>query len=346
MITRRRLLVFGLTLCVMAGLLVWSFSRIKIAELRTALETARWGYLPLGVLAGLAVFPIKAWRWRVLLGNPSKPSLRTLFSAIMIGFMVNCIASRVGEIVRAAVLGMKREMTTSKALASIALERVFDLVTVLLFLVGALLWLHPQSAGEGAAKLASLRVSGVIAAAALAAGAAFLALLRLRPEAMTRIILSLFGSLPDRFRGPLERFTQSFLEGLNGIRSVRHFAALMGLSIAHWAVQVLFFLAMGRILADLHMALPGAMLVFAVTALGVGAAPTPAYLGVYQAAVNAAGDIMGVARTLSSAYGWLCWGANVPVVILVGLVCLWLEGLSLGDLRATASGAVGKRAGR
>ena len=59
--------------------------------------------------------------------------------------MANCIVSRLGELIRAAVMSIKGEMRTSTALASIALERVFDVCTVVVFLILALQWLGPSS---------------------------------------------------------------------------------------------------------------------------------------------------------------------------------------------------------
>ena len=79
------------------------------------------------MLVGLLVYPVKALRWRVILGREQTARYRPLLSAVMIGFMANCIVSRLGELIRAAVMSIKGEMRTSTAMASIALERVFDM---------------------------------------------------------------------------------------------------------------------------------------------------------------------------------------------------------------------------
>ena len=335
----RRILFLLATMAVMAALLAWSFHGKNYQEVRDSFRHVRWLPLPFAVIVGLLVYPIKAWRWRIILGNPARPRLPTLYSAIMIGFMVNCIFSRIGELVRAAVLGAKREMRTSAALASIALERVFDLVVVVLFLVIALLALPARTDAAGAANLDRLHSLGLFAAAAFACGVAFLVLLRIRPQATIRLFLRAVAWIPARLRKHVEEFLHSFLQGLNTITSLRQVAALLLLSVFHWSIQVLYFLLIGLCFPSFDLTLPGAMLVFAVSAFGVGAMPTPGYLGVYQGTIKAAGIILGLSgmASFTIGYAWLAWAANIPAVILVGLICLWTEGLSLGTLRRQAA---------
>ena len=82
------------------------------------------------------------------------------------------------------------------------------------------------------------------------------------------------------------------------------------------------------------MTLPGAMLVFTITALGVAALPLPGYLGVFQAAVLAATAILSMPRAASFNYALLSWAVNVPPIILLGFVFLWAEGLTLREIRS------------
>ena len=335
---RLRILLLILTMEIVAAMLVFSFrwKQVDLSDALRALRTARWRFLPLGILIGLMVFPIKAWRWRIILGPSHTVRFRTLLSAIMIGFMVNCIFSRIGEIVRAAVLGLKKEAPTSTALASIALERIFDLVSVMCFLVVGLLWLGPARAGADPAALAKVRLAGLLGAVVFLLGVLFLVLLRLKPRHTTRLLLLAVAWMPRRLHHRVQTFLQSFLNGLNAIKSLRQVLVLLALSLAHWSVQVLFFFAIALCLPELGLSLPGAMVVFGVSALGVGAVPLPGYLGVYQLSIGLAGAIMALPPSHLVNYEWLTWAANIPVIIAAGFICLWIEGLTLGQLRAGA----------
>jgi hypothetical protein len=334
----KHLLVMLGTLGLMGGLLWWSSLRVPFDEIWAAFATARWGYAPLAMLLGLMVFPVKAWRWKVILGHPTRPTYMTLFSATMIGFMVNSIFSRIGEIVRAAVLGIKREMTTAHAFASIALERIFDLCAVGLFLVAALLWISPPQTAEGADRLAQLRRTGVVMAALFACGITFLVFLRLKPRTATRLVLFTAAWLPARVRPHIEHFLHSFIDGLNSLRSVGQVFGLLLLSIVHWLFQVLFFYVMAFCFPEMALTFAGAMLIFVVSGVGVAAAPLPLYLGVYQGSITFAALILNVGgpEGVFTSYAWLCWACNIPVIIAIGFGFLSKEGFRLSDLRAKA----------
>jgi len=111
---------------------------------------------------------------------------------------------------------------------------------------------------------------------------------------------------------------------------------VFALSVVHWMVQVLFFYLMGRCFPDLGLTFAGAMLVFSLVALSVAAVPLPGYLGVYQAGIAAAGLILSLPPARRVSYEWLTWAMNVPPIIAAGFLCLWWEGLSLGQLRKNA----------
>lgn len=303
------------------------------SNIRQAFRSARWGVVPLAFVMGMLVFLVKALRWQVLLAPVKRVGFRRLLSAIMIGFMVNCILSRLGEVVRAAVLGVKGEMRTATALASIALERIFDMCTVVLFLMLSLLWLHPSASGAAAVHLAHLRTAGVVLAMAFVVGVGFLVLLRVRRKVTTRFVLGCAAWLPQRLRAKVQDFLDAFLAGLDTIQGPRQVMIISLLSVVHWLCQVSFFYVMGYCFPGLGLSFPGAMLVFALTALSVAALPLPGYLGVFQGGVKAAALILALPALESFRYSWLTWAVNVPPIIAVGFVFLWSEGLTLGELR-------------
>ena len=111
------------------------------------------------------------------------------------------------------------------------------------------------------------------------------------------------------------------------------FIVNLATTLLYSLVQVLFFLSVGYCLPGLGLTFPGAMLVFAITALSVAALPLPGYLGVYQGGIKVAALILGLDLAASFNYGWLAWALNIVPIILVGFAFLWKEGLSLGELR-------------
>ena len=335
--TFRRILVLVLMTAAIVALLVWSFLHaedVNMSDLAEAFRNARWGYLPLAFCMGMMVFPLKALRWKLLIAPLKKVRFRSLLSAIMIGFMVNCIFSRVGELVRAGVLGVKQEVRTATALATIALERIFDMCIVVLFLMIALLSVQPAASAEGARNLATVRTTGAFVVVGFVLAVGFLVLLKLRPKPMTRWVMLCVCWLPSRLKTHVENFLKSFLNGLNAIQSIQQVLAVFVLSVIHWLFMILYFYFVGYCFPGLGMTFVGAILIFTITALGVAAFPLPGYLVVFQGSVLVAAALLSLPSVESISYAWLAWAANVPPIILIGFIFLWAEGLSLGELRA------------
>ncbi len=309
-------------------------SAFKPITISSAFRRARWELVALSFFCMLAVFLIKAWRWQVILMPTKRVRMRPLISAIMIGFMVNSIYSRLGEVMRAVVLRIKGELKTTPALASIALERVFDLFSVILFLAIAILCVNPAESGAASAGLTRVRKAGVVFAALFVTGVAFLVFLRLHKPGAIRLVKICVLWLPRRFKNKATGFIENFMAEMDTLKGPRHVAAICALSILHWGMHIAFFYFAGRALPDLGLTVPGAMLVFAVTALGVAALPLPGYLGVFPAGVTAAGIILGLPAAAVFSYSWLAWAVNIPPIILIGFGFLWAEGLSLSQLQA------------
>jgi uncharacterized protein (TIRG00374 family) len=336
----RHLIFVIVTMLVVAGAIAVTFYyKCDVGKLKATLQTARWVFAPLAILVGLLVYPVKALRWRIILGPDQNVRYRTLLSAIMIGFMANCIVSRFGELIRAAVMSIKGEMRTSSAIASIALERVFDMATVILFLVLALQWLEPSAVRGEAGRhwMSLLRGARFPFGIMLGVAIAFLVLLRLYPRWMTGVLAWFVRLLPQKFGRKVEGFLSTFLAGLDTLRSGRQVVAILFLSLVHWGIQVLFFLLAGYCFPAMAMTVPGALLVFAITAIGVAGLPLPGYIGIYQAAILGAAAL--IARGSEDAwfgYSWLSWMLNIPFVVLVGFIFLWKENLSLSQIRKQA----------
>jgi hypothetical protein len=337
---RHAVFVVTIMLIVVGVIAVTFYYKCNVARLKVTLQTARWGYAPLAILAGLLVYPVKALRWRIILGPAQKAHYRALLSAIMIGFMANCIISRLGELIRAVVLSMKGETRTATAIASIALERIFDVATVALFLVLALQWLEPSTVRGAAGQhwMGVLRDARFPAATGLVLTAAFLVLLRLYPHWMMGVLARFMRLLPNNARGKVEGFLSAFLLGLDTLRTWRQVAAILILSVVHWGIQVFFFLLAGYCFPDMAITLPGALLVFVLTAVGVAALPAPGYIAIYQVAILAAAAL--IARGSEDAwfgYSWLAWFLNIPAVVLAGFFFLWKENLSFSQIRTQAN---------
>ena len=114
--------------------LILAFNRVNLYELKDTLETANYIYLIPAVLLTILSLWIRAVRWGYLLQPVKKININSLFSATAIGLMANnLLPARLGEFVRAYVIGKKELISKSASFATIVVERIFDGLTILLF---------------------------------------------------------------------------------------------------------------------------------------------------------------------------------------------------------------------
>src|SRR5207248_10569376 len=78
---------------------------------------------------------VRTVRWRVILSGAAQAPLGTLFPVLIMGFATNnLLPGRLGEFWRAYLLGRKRNVRKTFALASVVVERVFDGLTLIALL--------------------------------------------------------------------------------------------------------------------------------------------------------------------------------------------------------------------
>src|SRR5512140_3382400 len=127
---------------VSALLLWWALKDIQFRDVVTTLRGSDLLLWALCTVASQLIFPLRARRWRTIL-DPVAPRLPfgPLWRATAIGMMANnVLPARAGELVRVFVLQReRRDVPWSSALASLAVDRVFDALCVMILLVVAIL---------------------------------------------------------------------------------------------------------------------------------------------------------------------------------------------------------------
>ena len=294
-----------------------------------------------GVVAmAVLTYLLRAWRWGYLLAPLARVPLMRLFSITNVGFATGLVIPRAGEVVRPYLVARHHGLKTSAAFASIILERLFDLITVLA-LFAAYLYVLPLPAAQVEPPGATLKTAGAMAGAAALGVLGLLLWLTYRREPALALADRVFGWLPARLGGPLGRALHSFTDGLEVLRaSPGHLAAIGVQSLLVW-----FAIALGIHLNNraFGVHLPFHSTFFMIGFLTVGVAvPTPGMAGgfhwMYKVALlhfALATDPVTAAATAAAAALSCHALSNLPVLVL-GLVFLGREGLSLGGVSRLA----------
>jgi uncharacterized protein (TIRG00374 family) len=220
----RTLLSFFLT----AVFLYLAFRNINLTELWHSLLGANLWWIIVLIPLGLFSHWVRALRWRYLVA-PLKPnaSLRNLFSAVMIGYMVNNVLPRAGELVRAYMFGRLEKMSKSATLGTIVVERILDTITFL-FMLCTILFLYPNALDPFVENVESVRSYFLLGSVGLLV---LSAVLLLKSETLFGLIKFLKPLVPRRYAGQIDTIVESFLAGIGAGIGRRYLLVVSVLSL-------------------------------------------------------------------------------------------------------------------
>lgn len=328
--THRRRLAAGGVLAL--ALLALFFRGVDWSALRAAFRSADALLLVAVVLATVVTYLARAWRWGYLLAPLARVPFRRLFSATVVGFMSGLLVPRAGEVVRPYLVARHHDLKISAAFASIILERLVDLITVLGLFFLYLYVLPPPAAQTKGPLLGVLRWGGALAALGAGAILAVLFAFHAHADRVMSMLDRLLYRLPARVAAPVSRALRSFASGLAVLQaSPAHLLAILAQSLVVWLAIAASFYFCNRAFG-LDLPFHSTFLLIAFLTVGV-AVPTPGNVGgFHEAYLLAMTQAFGVSRDTAAAAGIASHAlSNLPVLVL-GLVFLGREGLTMGKV--------------
>ncbi len=287
------------------------------------LRKTRFEYLIPAVAFTLFGLYFRAYRWKFMLLHIKPIATRSLFSATLIGFMANnLLPARLGELVRAYVLGKREQISRTASFATIVYERIVDVFCLLLLLWVTLtklpgpewlrktaLWLLVLNAVLMVAMLAMERHRHLVSRW-VAAGSR-----RLRPNVQSKI----------------QQATEGYLGGLAGMTRVETLLPIALISIPAWGFAVLgTYFTLGA----LEMQVPAVASVALVVLIAMGSMipSAPAYIGTTQYACIVGLSLFGVGRSEALAYSILYHATQFFPGTALGLYLLWKAQIRFGEI--------------
>jgi uncharacterized protein (TIRG00374 family) len=259
-----------------------------------------------------------------------------LFSATIVGFASGLLVPRAGELLRPWLVSKRYPIPVSAGFATIILERLVDLITVLA-LFALYLFVLPTPAAQVESRLTDvLKLGGAATGVAAAGVLAFLLALHANAEKVVRASERLLSRAPRWLAEPLGRVLHSFSDGLAVLRAPFPHLARIGLqSLLVWLLIALSFY-LNHLAFRIDLPFHATFLLIAFLVVGV-AIPTPGNLGGFHAFyLIALNQVYGVDRATAVAAGIVGHAlTNLPILVF-GLALLGREGLSLGRVAEVA----------
>lgn len=310
----RRVLVWigvGITVALVAV----AVRAFDLSEIWAAIRAsdALW-LLPALVVLGLSIL-LRVFRWRSLFTDETRPPFRAVASALLIGYLFNSILPlRAGEAARLVALYARAGGSRTQIAATVALERVYDVVALLVLLAVCLPFL-PEVSWLRAAAWLGLGV-------AVALGAALVFLIRFGERGL-RVLLWPLRWLPFMSVERWEHAPRNLARGLLGLTDARVALAALGWTLAAWLAGAVstWLLMLGF---DLDVPPLAGLLVMIAIGLAMIIPSGPAAVGVFEAATMVALAAYGVAAAPALSYALVLHVLNFVPFVVAGATVLAL----------------------
>jgi hypothetical protein len=241
------------------------------------------------------------------------------------------LPARIGDILRAALIARKEKISRVASLATIVIERVYDVLTILLVLLFVVLFFKLPEPKSGA--MSGIRAAGVIATGLCLGIISVLLILKTRKLTIIHIFEGPFAFLPAKLRMKLSAALDSFTLGLQSIQWSWHLAVIVLYSILLWtAFAFSNFFVLRALGFGCDPAIAYFILLFQV--LGVTLPSSPGFIGTYHAAVVAGLSIFSMSFEDALSTAILMHASFFFPFIVCGLLFLWKENISLSDIRS------------
>ena len=270
---RRAILFLGALLG--AVFLYLAVGKIDWHAVIATLRGSNPGYTGLGLLSMLCFFGVKAWRWRYLIRPFAEATTVELLPPVLAGLAGNYVLPHVGEIARAVLAGQRVNAPASALLASVAIERIFDFLAVLVIVLAVLV---PVGRMSPDIQTASYFV-GALCAGILAAVVLFL----FRTEACLRFAERLLSLVSKRLSANALALLRAASSGLGAIAAPQLFFRIFLLSLMQWMLIVAAMTSSLKAV-DAPVTLAGAVSAMLWNVIGLTLPAAPGHIGTVQLA--------------------------------------------------------------
>ncbi len=330
--SRRVWLGFAVSL-VFIGLFLY---RTNFGEIRDAFAHANYAI----AFASLPVYFVGIWvrtiRWQYLLRPLTRVSVWRLFPVVIIGLMANnLIPARAGELVRAYILGERERVSKAASLGTIAVDRLFDGLTLIPMLVIVAAFVGGGEEFEANLLLVKFTVDfvGIAVIMAVLFGAALgvlflLAFSEIWRQRIERLIMAV---TPERLRPSIEGLAHSFFEGLHSLRSPVDLGIAWVMSTVSWTLEATMYYMVG-LAFDIDVGFHYYLLATAAANLAISVLASQGGIGPFELVTKQTFIAAGVTGSAATAYAIGLHALVLLPVIALGLYFLGTMGLSLGEM--------------
>lgn len=313
-----------------SALFIWlTFREVDYSALWLATKKADYTYLVPIIMVTMLQFYLRAIRWGYLMEPVKKIGHLSLFSATSIGYMANNILpARIGEFVKAYAIGKSEDVSMSASFATIVIERVLDLMAVLmlLFLVLFLVDFPP----ERVLLEQNLRRGGMAAIPVFLLVVVFMHYFKKNSSPFKRIAIKFLSPVSTGFAEKIGHFLDSFASGLAVMKKGHHLIMISIYSALIWFLAAL----------PIHLTLISfghspsfsiSLFILVLIGIAVSIPSAPGFIGTFHYASAKGLELFDLPIEEALSISIVLHAINFFPITLIGFFFLWRGKISLMD---------------
>lgn len=300
-----------------------AFKDVNFEEMWQALLGANYWWLIPAMAFMLISHWFRALRWRYFM-EPIKPvRVHPLFSALMVGYASNNILPlRLGEFLRAYAIGKSQDISKTSAFATVIVERLIDVLSLLVILaIAILVYPLPQAIKNGGYIIFAFTVGAIV----------LLVLLLRKTEGTLNLLSKL---MPAKLFELVEPPIRSFLKGFSVLKKSEHYFSVTVTSVLVWLFY-LFVVYVSFFAFDLGarygLDVWSSFVVLATVSIGIMIPSSPGYVGTYHWFCMKSLSFYGIPESEALSFAVISHAMNTIPFTILGLLYFWRENLRFAD---------------
>lgn len=280
------------------------------ADMMSSIRQTRLWILAPVLVAGFLSHFFRALRWKLLL-KPLRiyPTTANTTFSVLIGYLVNLLLPRMGEVAKCTVLARYEHVPADKMVGTIVAERAFDVVCLVLVTLFAF-FMQASVIGSYATNIFSKLAEKRILLFGGLTGLAFL------------LLFLIFLARRNK-ESKIAKFILGMRDGVRSIFRLKDRGMFLLYTILIWLLYlsqvILGFWSMPPVE---HLSMLAALVVLIFGSIGM--IVTPGGLGAYPALIAEILLFYGISDADGKAFGWVSWTAQTGIVLILGIGSLIL----------------------
>jgi uncharacterized protein (TIRG00374 family) len=312
-------------LAVSAGFTYLALRNVRFGDVWAGLRASNYWWVVPSVAVLLVALGVRGLRWQLLFAAGTRPPFRPVLAATILGqFFNNILPARAGEAARVIALNQSSNASRAEAVATVAAERLYDVLGLLVLLFVTLPWLP---------RVTWVRAAAILAIVLVAAAVLIAVVLAAFGERLLRFLLRPLARFPFVSVERTDQAAAGLVRGAASLRDPRLAAVAAILTVGSW---ILYGLSAWLLMLGFHLRLSplaGSLVIVAI-GLSMILPSSPAAIGVFEAATLVALNAYDVPKSTGLSYALVLHAVNFFPYIAAGLVVLHAHVFSLRRTRA------------